>query len=130
MRLRSLTRHLGVALVAFVVATACGASSGGGTANCDAKSAKSAADCGGMDALVAAAKKEGTLNVIALPPDWANYGVMLAAFTKKYGIKVNSTNPSGTSQDELTAVTSQKGQSRGPDVLDVGTAFAYQATAQ
>ena len=27
-----------------------------------------------MDALVKAAQKEGTLNVIALPPDWANYG--------------------------------------------------------
>ncbi|MCX8528793.1 MAG: ABC transporter substrate-binding protein, partial [Rhodoluna sp.] len=27
---------------------------------------------GGMDALVAAAKKEGTLNVITLPRDWAN----------------------------------------------------------
>ena len=34
---------------------------------------------GGMDALVAAAKKEGTLNVIALPPDWANYGAIIKA---------------------------------------------------
>ena len=33
-----------------------------------------------MDALVAAAKKEGTLNVIALPPDWANYGEIIKAF--------------------------------------------------
>ena len=31
--------------------------------------AKSATDFGGMDALVEAAKKEGELNVIALPPD-------------------------------------------------------------
>ena len=33
-----------------------------------------------MDALVAAAKKEGTLNVIALPPDWANYAAIIARF--------------------------------------------------
>ena len=46
-----------------------------------------------MNALVAAAKKEGTLNVIALPPTWANYGAILSAFTAKYGIKINSALP-------------------------------------
>ena len=46
-----------------------------------------------MDALVAAAKKEGTLNTIALPRDWANYGAMIDGFEKKYGIKVNSGEP-------------------------------------
>ena len=43
-----------------------------------------------MSTLVAAAKKEGTLNVIALPADWANYGTIIKDFTAKYGIKVNS----------------------------------------
>jgi putative spermidine/putrescine transport system substrate-binding protein len=119
-------------LAAGLTLTACGSSGGssGSSSGTNAASATSAADMGGMDALVAAAKKEGTLNVIALPPDWANYGAMLTAFTKKYGIKVNSANPDGSSQDELNAVSSQKGQTRGPDVLDVGTSFAYQATAQ
>ena len=42
--------------------------------------ATSAEDFGGMDALVEAAKKEGKLNVIALPPDWANYGEIITAF--------------------------------------------------
>jgi putative spermidine/putrescine transport system substrate-binding protein len=117
-------------LAAGLTLTACG--SGGGSTGSGTKAAEatSAADMGGMDALVTAAKAEGTLNVIALPPDWANYGNMISAFTKKYGIKVNSANPDGSSQDELNAVTSQKGQSRGPDVLDVGGSFAYQATAQ
>jgi putative spermidine/putrescine transport system substrate-binding protein len=59
--------------------------------------ATSAADFGGMDALVAAAKKEGELNVIALPPDWANYGAIIKAFSDKYGIKVNSAQPDATS---------------------------------
>ncbi len=39
-----------------------------------AAEAVSAADFGGMDGLVEAAQKEGKLNVIALPPNWANYG--------------------------------------------------------
>ncbi len=129
MRLRSLTRHLGVALVAFVVATACGASPGGGTANCDAKSAKSAADCGGMDALVAAAKKEGTLNVIALPPDWANYGAVIDGFKAKYGLKVNSANPNGSSQEEVDAIKQLSGTDRAPDVVDVGMKVALANTS-
>ena len=82
-----------------------------------------------MDALVAAAKKEGTLNVIALPPDWANYGAIINGFTAKYGIKVNSANPNGSSQDEVNAVNQQKGTDRAPDVLDIGMAVALANTA-
>ena len=36
-----------------------------------------------MDALVAAAKKEGTLNVITLPRTWANYGKLMDDFTRE-----------------------------------------------
>ena len=46
-----------------------------------------------LSAIVAAAKKEGRLNVIALPPDWANYGEIISTFTKKYGIPITSDNP-------------------------------------
>ena len=81
---------------------------------------------GGMNALVAAAKKEGTLNVITLPSNWANYGTIMKDFTAKYGIKINDANPDGSSQDELNAVNQLKGQGRAPDVLDVGTAFAVK----
>jgi putative spermidine/putrescine transport system substrate-binding protein len=81
-----------------------------------------------MDALVAAAKKEGQLNVITLPRNWANYGAIMDSFTKKYGIKINDANPDGSSQDEINAVNQLKGQSRAPDVLDMGTSFAIQAT--
>jgi ABC-type Fe3+ transport system substrate-binding protein len=124
-----------VAVTAGLALTACGSSGGGsggsgGSGGNNAATATDAKGVGGMDALVTAAKKEGTLNVIALPPDWANYGAMLKAFGDKYGIKISSTNPDGSSQDELNAVTSQKGQDRAPDVLDVGTSFAQQAQAQ
>ena len=81
-----------------------------------------------MNALVAAAKKEGTLNVIALPPTWANYGAILSAFTAKYGIKINSTIPDGTSQQEVDAVKSENGTAKAPDVLDIGQAVALANT--
>jgi putative spermidine/putrescine transport system substrate-binding protein len=77
-----------------------------------------------MNALIAAAKKEGHLNVITLPDNWANYGTIMKDFTAKYGIAITDENPNGTSQDELNAINQTKGQSRAPDVVDVGTAFA------
>jgi putative spermidine/putrescine transport system substrate-binding protein len=94
------------------------------------KTATSAAAFGGLAGLVKAAKKEGTLNVITLPADWANYGTIIKDFSKKYGIKINSENPDGTSAEEITAVTTEKGQSRAPDVLDLGTSFAISAASQ
>lgn len=86
--------------------------------------ATSAQTGGGFDALVSAAKAEGTLNVIALPPDWANYGAMISTFERKYAITVNSANPEGSSQDEITAVRRLGTQDRAPDVLDLGQSFA------
>ena len=79
-----------------------------------------------MSALIAAAEKEGQLNVITLPSNWANYGAIMSDFSAKYHIKINDANPDGSSQDELNAVNQLKGQSRAPDVLDVGTAFAVK----
>jgi putative spermidine/putrescine transport system substrate-binding protein len=55
---------------------------------------------------------------------------MLDTFSAKYGIKINSINPDGSSSDEIAAVTSQKGQDRAPDVLDLGGNFPRQAAAQ
>jgi putative spermidine/putrescine transport system substrate-binding protein len=81
-----------------------------------------------MSALVTAAKKEGKLNVIALPPDWANYGAILSGFTKKYGIPIDSANPNGSSQDEVNAVQQLAGTTRAPDVLDIGMAVALANT--
>ncbi|MFB7664682.1 ABC transporter substrate-binding protein [Kitasatospora sp. NPDC056138] len=95
-----------------------------------AKEATSAADFGGMDALVAAAKKEGKLHVITLPKDWANYGKLMDGFKAKYGIDIEDENPDGSSQDEINAITSRKGQDRAPDVVDLGTAFALSAGSQ
>jgi putative spermidine/putrescine transport system substrate-binding protein len=90
----------------------------------DAAKATSAAGFGGLDKLVEAAKKEGQLNVIALPPDWANYGEIIKKFSEKYGIKVNSAQPDASSQDEINAANQLKGQDKAPDVFDLGKAVA------
>ena len=82
-----------------------------------------------MEGLVEAAKKEGELNVIALPPDWANYGAIIKAFADKYGIKVNSAQPDAASQDEINAANQQKGKSTAPDVFDLGQSVALANTA-
>jgi putative spermidine/putrescine transport system substrate-binding protein len=89
-----------------------------------ASAAKSADDFGGMDSLVKAAKKEGELNVIALPPTWANYGNIIKGFEDKYGIKITSAQPDGASQDEINAANQQKGKSSAPDVFDLGQSVA------
>ncbi|GAB3200656.1 extracellular solute-binding protein [Geodermatophilus arenarius] len=134
MRSTPTLRTATVVAAATLVLTACGGGddggSGGGGGGSDAATARSAEDLGGMDALVEAAQAEGELNVIALPPDWANYGEIISAFEEEYGITVNSASPDGSSQDEINAVESQRGQDRAPDVLDLGTAFARQAQAQ
>jgi putative spermidine/putrescine transport system substrate-binding protein len=90
--------------------------------------ATSAEDFGGMDALVKAAKKEGELNVIALPPTWANYGNIIKGFEDKYGIKINSALPDGSSQEEINAANQQKGKSTAPDVFDLGQSVALANT--
>ncbi|NUK37669.1 extracellular solute-binding protein [Streptomyces lunaelactis] len=117
---------------ALTTLTACGAAPDGEATGgkVKANASASAADFGGMKALVAAAEKEGKLNVIALPPDWANYGELIKAFEAKYKIKVSSENPDASSADEIAAVKARKGQKRAPDVMDLGIAFARSGAAE
>ena len=77
-----------------------------------------------MNGLIAAAKKEGQLNVITLPSNWANYGAIMKAFTAMYGIKITDANPEGSSANEISAINELKGKSTAPDVVDVGSSFA------
>jgi putative spermidine/putrescine transport system substrate-binding protein len=74
--------------------------------------------------LVTAGKHEGALNTIALPPDWANYGAIISTFEKKYGIPIHNAAPDDSSAEELQSIRSLRGQTRGPDVVDVGLSFA------
>ena len=94
----------------------------------DAATATSAEDFGSMDDLVKAAQDEGELNVIALPPDWANYGEMISTFEEKYDIKINSDQPDGASQDEINAANDLAGTDKAPDVFDLGQSVALANT--
>src|SRR5437660_6517911 len=80
--------------------------------------------------LVKAAKKEGHLNTIALPPDWANYGEALHNFPRKFGIGITNDNPDGSSAQENEAIRSLKGDSRAPDAVDDSPAFAISGTRE
>ncbi|MFI7617967.1 ABC transporter substrate-binding protein [Nonomuraea terrae] len=109
------------AAAAILASAGCGASSTDSTAteaknlppvNVQAASLKSG--FGTMDRLVEAAKKEGQLNVIALPRDWVNYGEIIDTFVDKYDIKVNELEPNASSRRELDAAPQLK-----PDVFDL-----------
>jgi putative spermidine/putrescine transport system substrate-binding protein len=127
---RSPHRYALIALTALaLLAAACSSGSSSGSASgTNWSTASSATAGGGMSKLIAAAKQEGTLNVIALPPTWANYGSIIADFQKKYGIKVNSALPDGSSQQEVNAVKTETGTAKAPDVLDIGMAVALANT--
>ncbi len=111
-------------------ASATTGSTAGASSGVAAATATSAATFGGMEQLVAAATAEGKLNVIALPPDWANYGEILSAFQAKYpGITIDSQQPDASSAQEITAAQTNKGTDKAPDVFDLGPAVALQNTA-
>ncbi|MBU2669147.1 ABC transporter substrate-binding protein [Actinoplanes bogorensis] len=125
--MRSFTRTIAVTVAATTIAAVAACSppeKETESSGSSAASATSAADLGGIDKLVEAAKAEGQLNVIALPPNWANYGELIKTFGDKYGIKVNSAQPDGSSQDEINAATQLKGQDGAPDVFDLGATVA------
>jgi putative spermidine/putrescine transport system substrate-binding protein len=113
------------ALPALVAACGGGGEAGTGTGGGAGTPPASGKDVA-LDVIVENAKAEGKLNTIALPPDWANYGEIMSAFSSKYGIKINNANPNGSSAEENQAVKSLKGQKRAPDVLDVGPSFAAE----
>ncbi|GLW97717.1 ABC transporter substrate-binding protein [Microtetraspora sp. NBRC 16547] len=70
---------------------------------------------GGMDGLIAAARKEGELTVIGLPHTWVNYGHLIERFSEEYGIKVTELRPDANSQQQIAAVA----EKTPPDVFDL-----------
>jgi putative spermidine/putrescine transport system substrate-binding protein len=90
-----------------------------------------AAAADSMSDLVAAAKKEGELTIIAVPHDWCGYGAIIEGFKDTYGLKVNELNPDAGSGDEIEAIKANKGNKgpQAPDVIDVGLSFGPTAKA-
>ncbi len=81
--------------------------------------------------LVAAARAEGTLTLIAVSRQWCNKGTIIETFSRRYGIAVTETLPKAGSQEELDQVQATKDTNRAaaPDVLDIGIAFGPSAKA-
>lgn len=123
---------LAMFLVAATLLSACGGGGGGAPSGFDWSTATSAADGGGMDALIAAAKAEGMVTTIALPHDWCNYGEVIETFKAKYGIEVNELNPDAGSADEIEAIKANKDNKgpQAPDVIDVGFSFGESSKAE
>ena len=73
-----------------------------------------------MDALVAAAKKEGVVNSVGMPDDWANWKDTWAQIAEKYGIKHSDTDMS--SAQEIAKFAAEKTNATA-DIGDVGHSF-------
>jgi len=83
-----------------------------------------------MDDLIAGAKEEGELTIIAVPHDWCKYGDSIELFKKKYPfLKLNELNPDAGSGDEIEAIKANKDNKgpQNPDVIDVGLSFGPSA---
>jgi len=90
------------------------------------------ASAGSLDDLVAAAKAEGQLTIIAVPHDWCGYGAVIDGFKAKYGLPINELNPDAGSGDEIEAIKANKGNKgpQAPDVIDVGLSFGPSSKAE
>ena len=130
MRSRSTLASLFAASALAIAVTACAPpeedNSSEGSTNTGAAGGQSTEDY--MDKLISDAQKEGELNVIALPPDWANYGNIIKAFEDKYDIDVNSDQPDTDSQTEIDTAKRLQGSDRAPDVFDLGQSVALANT--
>lgn len=111
---------LGISTAAFsAFLEACG-STGSGTAT-----TTPAANMTGpisMDTLVANAKKEGKLEAIGIPPEWANYKEILANYTSKYVTVQYQAEAEYSSAQEYEVFQKSKAHPHG-DIGDVGFKF-------
>jgi putative spermidine/putrescine transport system substrate-binding protein len=124
-KFNKLTRSAVVLSVAAVLAVPTFAATSANAAS-KASTWTTAKDAGGLKGLAAACKKEGQLNIIATPRDWANYGEIIDNFKKLYKVKIDSNIPDGSSQDEIDQANKLKGTKRSPDVYDLGTTVGYK----
>ena len=122
----------GVTLAALIFAlAACSTTPGAASPSASASGSTAFAQWAPEQALLDAAKAEGTLSTIALPHDWCNYGEAIETFKTRTGLAVNEITPGAGSGDEIEAVKANKDNPgpTAPDVIDVGLSFGPQAKA-
>jgi putative spermidine/putrescine transport system substrate-binding protein len=143
---RNLTRWAGLFAASAILITACSgpaastapsAAAPSAAASEPAASGSAAASqaAGGFEqfvpeqAMLDAAKAEGTVTTIALPHDWCNYGESISTFKERTGLEVNELDPNAGSGDEIEAIKANKDNPgpSAPDVIDVGLSFGPSA---
>ncbi len=141
MATRSVPRLLTVAAALAIAAAACGGGASNAPSQAAASQAAGSSAPGSAAAgaqpwvpdptLLAAAKGEGGLTTIALPPSWCDYQDLLSGYTAATGIQINNLNPDGSSQQELDAISNNKnGGPAAPDVVDVGLSFGPKGVSE
>ncbi|MBL9035802.1 MAG: ABC transporter substrate-binding protein [Rhodospirillaceae bacterium] len=86
-----------------------------------------------MADLIAGAKQEGELTIIAVPHDWCRYADIIDSFKAKYPfLKLNELDPDAGSGDEIEAIKANKDNKgpQNPDVIDVGLSFGPSSKAE
>jgi putative spermidine/putrescine transport system substrate-binding protein len=83
-----------------------------------------------LEEIATLAKKEGKVQLIALPDAWAYYKGQLEKFRAKYGIDAPVASPDASSAEEVQAVKTLLGQSSQPDSIDIGYSFTKPAIDQ
>ncbi|AZA09044.1 extracellular solute-binding protein [Corynebacterium pseudopelargi] len=111
---------LGASLLLAIPMAACGSSSESTNAEIGTN----------LEQISELAKKEGEVNLIALPETWANYGGQLKNFKETYGVNYTVDSPDASSAEELQAVKNLKGQPKQPDSIDIGYSFTNAAKQQ
>ncbi|WP_052889554.1 extracellular solute-binding protein [Thermogemmatispora carboxidivorans] len=83
-----------------------------------------------MDTLIANAKKEGQLQAVGIPPEWADYKDILAGYTSHYGLPISyKAEAEYSSAQELEVFKNSKTRPHG-DIGDVGFKFGPLAVQQ
>jgi putative spermidine/putrescine transport system substrate-binding protein len=77
-----------------------------------------------LDDLIERARKEGTVNSVGMPDDWANWAATWKAITTKYGLKHTDTDMS--SAEELAKFAAERSNASA-DIGDVGFDFCRVA---
>ncbi len=115
----------GTALAAFLEAC-------GGTTTTTSSGPPAAIPVGPIDmqTLVSNAKKEGQLQAIGIPPEWADYKDILAGYTKNYGLPIAYQAEAEFSSAQELEVFKNSIQHPHGDIGDVGFKFGPVAIQQ
>jgi len=114
------------ALTAFLEACGSSTSTGGSTSS----SRPNMAGPIDIQTLITNAKKEGGLQAIGIPPEWADYADILAGYTNHYGIPISYKVEAEYSSAQVLVVFKDSIAHPHGDIGDVGFRFGPEAVQQ